>query len=332
MLVQTAPKDSGYYVGSIYQYTGTDRPSLDLASVDFSDTTKWQMVSQQDVVVLADSENDSINGGGNYQTIGLGAVGGTTGNRKTWTFDPKMALDLTLVGTGSNETKGAVGASVLVLRTSDHNSALDPGWRDALRRRPAGPGAELHPEYRPRDVRRAEREFRVQRRRPLQRGLGHDARPDRCRRSVTVGSAHVVYADPSTAITTPNPFTKAGPVPADSGASVLVKAEDNTYLVTMAGAVSLGQKVGIGASVAYNNVSRQTEAVIGNPSTVTIGPGAGSVHSGGSVQIDASNGGFIGDFAVAGAKDAAPDPAPNQQDPPRSRPRWRSRSGSRTTP
>ena len=26
------------------------------------------MVSQQDVVVLGDSENDSINGGGNYQT------------------------------------------------------------------------------------------------------------------------------------------------------------------------------------------------------------------------------------------------------------------------
>ena len=86
-----------------------------------------------------------------------------------------------------------------------------------------------------------------------------------------------------------------------------MEATDNTYLVTVAGSVGIGQKVGIGASVAYNNVSRQTEAVIGNHYDNTSDSTTGSFNAGGSIQIDASNGGFLGAFAVAGAKETAPD-------------------------
>ena len=88
--VTVAPNDTvlvepghtaGGYVGSIYQYTGTQDQSLDLADVDFTGPN-WQMVSQQDVIVLGDSENDSINVGGNYQTIGFSNLGKTSENFK----------------------------------------------------------------------------------------------------------------------------------------------------------------------------------------------------------------------------------------------------------
>src|SRR5262249_4774390 len=120
-----------------------------------------------------------------------------------------------------------------------------------------------------------------------------------------------IETNPANPFTANNPFTGAKPSAIDTGQSAVVEATDTTYLVTIAGSVALGQKVGIGASVAYNSVSRQTEAVIGNRHDNPSYSTTGSFNAGGSIQIDASNGGFLGAFAVAGAKETAPDAPPD---------------------
>ena len=121
--------------------------------------------------------------------------------------------------------------------------------------------------------------------------------------SVTVGSSHVVYTNPLTRSHATNPFTGAIPPPSTPG-SALVEATDNTYLVTIAGSVALGQKVGIAPR------SRSTtSAARPRPSSATITTTRRLHHrpfgAGGNIQIDASNGGFLGAFAAAGREDMA---------------------------
>ena len=80
-----------------------------------------------------------------------------------------------------------------------------------------------------------------------------------------------------------------------------IKATDTTHLIIVAGSLTRGQKVGIGASIGWNQVSRTTQAYVG------VAPGDSTLASGGSFEVDgaltveAVNGGFIGAITVAGA-------------------------------
>ena len=110
--------------------------------------------------------------------------------------------------------------------------------------------------------------------------------------SVVVGTSDVVEVDDDGIATS-------------RGVSALVEATDATYVVSVAGGMSQSEKAGIGATVAINDITRLTEALIGNR------PGesddAGSFTVAGDAEITAENDGFIGAFAIAGAKAKAPD-------------------------
>lgn len=88
---------------------------------------------------------------------------------------------------------------------------------------------------------------------------------------------------------------------------VLVKASDDSMLINAAGGVARSQSVGIGFSVAINDVDRDTLAIIGNRATET-GSG-GSLTTSGNLLLDAHATGFQGAFAVAGAGPAAKEDA-----------------------
>src|SRR5262249_30237949 len=58
---------------------------------------------------------------------------------------------------------------------------------------------------------------------------------------------------------------------------------------------------GIGASVGVNEVTRHTEAVVGNQLADGSSDTPGSVISGGDMRLSATNGGFMGTFAISGS-------------------------------
>ncbi|HHV65531.1 MAG TPA: hypothetical protein GXX46_10735 [Peptococcaceae bacterium] len=88
---------------------------------------------------------------------------------------------------------------------------------------------------------------------------------------------------------------------------VVVKANDYTYIVNVAGVIAVSQggggNIGIGSTGGYNGVSRDTQAVIGSLHDSTDGskPGEGELTvSAKDVQVEAQNDGFIISVAVAG--------------------------------
>ncbi len=91
------------------------------------------------------------------------------------------------------------------------------------------------------------------------------------------------------------------------GASLVVNASDESYLIGLAGAVTKSEQVGFGASVASNIVLRDTQAVIGNQyDEETLGTPADMTVAG-NVLVSADNSGFVGTFALSGAV-ASPKP------------------------
>lgn len=96
--------------------------------------------------------------------------------------------------------------------------------------------------------------------------------------------------------------------------SLLVQANDAAYLVSISGGVAVSEGTGVGASVAVNAVTRDTEAVIGNLRTDDSVGTRGFVTVGGKSLVDASNEGFVGAFAVAAAVSTA-SPAETPSNP-----------------
>jgi hypothetical protein len=86
---------------------------------------------------------------------------------------------------------------------------------------------------------------------------------------------------------------------------VLVRATDTAYAVTVAGAVVVTDESASGASVGVNTVIRDTEAVIGNRLGDHATDARSPFTSGGGVVVNAANHGFVGTFAVTGAKAGA---------------------------
>lgn len=86
---------------------------------------------------------------------------------------------------------------------------------------------------------------------------------------------------------------------------VLVQAQDDSLLVNVAGGVARSGSVGIGFSIAINDVDRETRALIGNRATES-GSG-GSLSAGGNLLLDAQASGTQGAFTVAGSGPAGKD-------------------------
>lgn len=88
----------------------------------------------------------------------------------------------------------------------------------------------------------------------------------------------------------------------DAG-QVLVLADDDSLLVNIAGGVARGGSVGIGASAAVNDATRETRAIAGN-GTGLVGPaapGGGTLAVRGNLAVQARNAGAQGAFALAGS-------------------------------
>lgn len=86
---------------------------------------------------------------------------------------------------------------------------------------------------------------------------------------------------------------------------VLVQAQDDSLLVNVAGGVARSGSVGIGFSIAINDVDRETRALIGNRNTES-GSG-GSLSASGNLLLDAEASGTQGAFTVAGSGPAGQD-------------------------
>ena len=85
-------------------------------------------------------------------------------------------------------------------------------------------------------------------------------------------------------------------------ASLLVTAQDKTYVAHLTGGIVMSEHIGVGMSAAVTIVNRDTEAVIGNRHDSTEVGTRGSVTSTGNVRLDARNEGFVGSIVVAGSK------------------------------
>ena len=84
-------------------------------------------------------------------------------------------------------------------------------------------------------------------------------------------------------------------------ASTIVQAHDALYLLNGAGGIMSANNVGVGASVDYDDITRDTEAFIGDPNGSKGNASAGTLTSAGNVIDDARNSGSILTLAVAAA-------------------------------
>ncbi|MEQ1601624.1 MAG: leukotoxin LktA family filamentous adhesin [Methylophilaceae bacterium] len=89
--------------------------------------------------------------------------------------------------------------------------------------------------------------------------------------------------------------------------NVLVKAKDDSLFINVAGGVARSQAVGIGFSVAINDIDREVKAIIGNRTGET-GSG-GTLTAAGDVLLDAQSSNALGAFTVAGS-----GPSSNEED------------------
>ncbi|MEW5769761.1 MAG: hypothetical protein AB1831_05285 [Pseudomonadota bacterium] len=88
-----------------------------------------------------------------------------------------------------------------------------------------------------------------------------------------------------------------------SANDVLVKAQDDSLVINVAGGVARSQSVGIGFSVAINELDREVRAIIGN--RVTESASGGTLSASGNLLLDAHAGGTQGAFTVAGSGPSA---------------------------
>ena len=96
--------------------------------------------------------------------------------------------------------------------------------------------------------------------------------------------------------------TDASGDPTDTvSASTIVQAHDNLDLINFAGGITTGGNLGFGATVAYDEVQRDTEAYIGDPSTSAGNGSVATLTSGGNVIVDAKNNGNVDPISLAAA-------------------------------
>ncbi|MGI6091826.1 MAG: leukotoxin LktA family filamentous adhesin [Negativicutes bacterium] len=86
---------------------------------------------------------------------------------------------------------------------------------------------------------------------------------------------------------------------------ITIDAADNIYNIDAAGGVTESSSVGVGVSIAYNDISRDTKASV-----------SGNLTAGDSLNVTAENTGGIATMSLAGSvtADKPPEPKPNEED------------------
>lgn len=90
-----------------------------------------------------------------------------------------------------------------------------------------------------------------------------------------------------------------------AASDIAIDAADNIYNIDAAGGVTESSSVGVGVSIAYNNISRDTKASV-----------SGNIIAGDSLNVNAENTGGIATVSLAGSvtADKPPEPKPNEED------------------
>ncbi|MBD1822859.1 DUF4347 domain-containing protein [Cyanobacteria bacterium FACHB-DQ100] len=86
-----------------------------------------------------------------------------------------------------------------------------------------------------------------------------------------------------------------------STASLVVNAEDTSDVINVMGGISVSDSIGMGVTVGFNTIDRNTRAVIGNLSGSGETDQTTSISSSGNVKVNAKNNGYIGSFSLASA-------------------------------
>ncbi len=194
----------------------------------------------QDVVVRAVSQNDTVDLGGNFQTLGTGLVGSST---KKATWSPRNTGErikaFNFGGVGSKETGSAAGAAALIyFYTNTVTAKIEDGV--------------------------------------LLRADSLNVSANNSVLGVAVGASGAtaekfgftgvgIYNSVDNRTTASVGDTATINVVGDTQ----INAKDNTYLITVAGSLTRSERIGIGASIGLNEVERTTLAYLGQPSKAT---------------------------------------------------------------
>ena len=241
----------------------------------------------QTVMVNATSETDMPAFGGNIQLPGLSNFGiSTTSDFSSWEFSPKKGVkSFSPLGVGGPDTAAAIGVTVFFTHFQNNTLAQiqdgvhlyadslgDIATSKVLNVTVAGSGG-------------SSKDFSFNGV-VVYNGVDNTTIAQIGGQSeITVGTTHVL--DPVTGD--------------DLGASTVVSADDSTTSISVAGSLAISEKTGIGGAVAVQVVNRDTEAVIGDLTTDTAQLPGGLLSLGENLALSASNEGFLGAFAVAGA-------------------------------
>ncbi len=210
------------------------------------DSTRWS--AAQSVDVIARNENDAINIGGNFMTPGVGDVIGSSNNYRTWMMNTNfMSGNLSPLGSGSKDTDGAVGATVLVFDyRNDVNARIDD------------------------DVVLHSSSLQVAADNEVV-GVSVGASGGQAEKMAFNGAVLVQNVSSSTIARVGSAATLdiGNRLVTDlhnkaTNSSLVVTANDETNLVTVAGSLAASKQVGLGASVGVNQVNRTTEAMLGD--------------------------------------------------------------------
>ena len=103
---------------------------------------------------------------------------------------------------------------------------------------------------------------------------------------ITTADAHITAVTPTTYVTDYN---------------TLVLAEDDSKAFNIVGGVISSKNIGFGVSVAVDDITRNTQAWIGNDQNLGVGTLGTTINAGGNVQLVAKNAGIIATLALAAA-------------------------------
>ena len=283
----------------------TSKASIDQGAQINQDTDPTYRTGLQSVFVLATGTNSSLNAGGSVQTPGLSGS------------DKEYQIGVNAPGTGVQASDASIGAAVVVVEYTDDVTAT------------ICPGVDLYANSLDVDAETAVFNLSA-----LISGGSSDnfgfigvlslvtvnnttTAQIASDTSLDVGKSDVVesFPPPSAGIT---PYTtsaiEANALPGTLGtdasgdptdtvaASTIVQAHDWLDLFDLAGGIMAGGNAGVGASVGVGEVSRDTEAYVGDPSGSQGDGSTASLTSGGKVIVDAKNNGLLITGALAAAK------------------------------
>ena len=81
--------------------------------------------------------------------------------------------------------------------------------------------------------------------------------------------------------------------------SLVLRAEDDSYMITLGGGVAVSERIGVGASVVVHQLYRDTQAILGASLNDASAGVSGSLNVDGDTLVSAANDGFVGGLSVS---------------------------------